>query len=279
MYQCENISISNEAPKQDRGHAEAGDLPDTETFWQNIAETTRQDILTTYNSVFERRRRRGYEETEIQETIDAMVERERSFVIAVLSRLQEAESAHKGETVILFDIDETIGTPDFLPDNRMVTLLRPSLIPLLTALSAPHRRHIGFLSSRGKETMIRQLEDPEHLASLRKYVDVSYIFSSREEQELYYVSMDELGDKLKEAFGGENGIIDERLLGKDSEFDYPSLPGDYTKLAVLKRIRHEMTGERAIVVVDDFEYPKYLDARRGMYGIPLRESGGAFFKP
>ena len=204
------------------------------------------------------------------------MEQERLFITAVLARLQEATDARRRERVLLLDIDETIGTPDWPDDKTLITILRPSLIPLLNQISAPDL-HIGFLSSRSKEALERQLQDPRHLALIRQYIDPTYIYSSRDERELH-CSFEELGEKLKEQFGGESGVIDENLLGRDSEYDYPELPGDQTKLMVLKKRREELAG-KAVVVVDDFNYPKYLNTKEGFYGVALREKGGAFFRP
>lgn len=245
-----------------------------DTFWNTLREGVRQNILTVFGPTFERWRKSGREEEgEIQERIDVMMERERSFIIAVLSRLQEAKSS---ERILLFDVDETIGTIDFQDDNTFTTILRPSLLPLLAEISAPDL-HIGLLSSRGKEAMEQQLQDPQHLAALWQYIDPAYINSSRGEKELH-CPLDQLGERLKKEFGGKNGVIDENLIGRDSQYDFPHLSGDQTKLMVLKKKRDEWKN-KTVIVVDDFMYPKYLDTKKGFYGVALKEKDGAFYKP
>lgn len=245
-----------------------------DTFWVSLQERVRQNILTVFAPTFERWRKSGIEgEAEIQERIDVMMERERSFVIAVLSRLQEAKSS---ERILLFDIDETIGTVEFQDNHTFITILRPSLLPLLAEISASDL-HIGLLSSRSKEGIEQQLQDPQHLAALRQYIDPAYINSSREEKELD-CPLDELGERLKKEFGGKDGVIDKNLIGRDSENDFPQLPGDQTKLSVLKKKREEWKN-KTVIVVDDFMYPRYLDTKKGFYGVALKETDGAFYKP
>lgn len=202
-----------ERPEANKGEGEGRWTPERiNAFWGSIEETVKQNILLTFGSTFERRRQAGYGDAEIQESTDRMVAREQSFVTSVLERMQEATSAGRGESILLFDIDETIGTPDFPDDKTHITILRPSLLPLLKEISSPGLQ-IGFLSSRGKEAIEQQLDDPQHLASVRQYINPAHIYSSR-------------------------GIV-----------------------------------------VDDFSYPKYLDTRKGFYGVALREKDGAFFKP
>lgn len=267
-----------ETPKESRGEGEERWTPERiEAFWSGTQEGVKQNLLTIFGSRFEQLRQGNlYEEAEIQEKIEEAMGRERSFVVSVLSRLYDATEKSRSERVLLFDIDETIGTPDFPDDNTLITILRPSLMPLLSEISAPNLR-IGFLSTRGKEAMEQQLQDPQHLAPLRQYIDPAYVYSARGERELM-CRFDELGEKLKEEFGGESGVIDEDLLGRDGEHDYPRLPGDQVKLRVLKKMRGELEG-KAVVVVDDFSYPKYLNTKNGFYGVALREKDGAFFKP
>lgn len=169
-----------EEPKSGGAEGEKSWTPEgIHEFWNGIEAEVRQGILSTFGTAFERRRQAGYEEAEIQENIDSMMARERSFATSVLEQVREATSAGRSESILLLDIDETIGTPDWPDDKTLITILRPALLPLLREISSPNL-HVGFLSTRGKEAMEAQLDDPQHLAPLRQYIDPAYHLTSLE---------------------------------------------------------------------------------------------------
>ena len=241
-------------------------------FWKAIKDRVKENLESEFGS--ELNRTDEFERKD--ERIERMMAREKTFVTSVLSRVERAREERGGDMVILFDINETIGSTKFVDGNNFHTLLRPSLMPMMEKLRAMGIK-IGFISNWGKEAMERQLQDTQDLESLREYITPKYIYSTRVgyEQDLPYRSVEELAQKLKETFGGDLGVVDDALLGAEGE--YPDSSGDYEKLFFLKKIQSELNG-KTVIVVDDLDYPKYLDKKKGFYGVSLG-GRGAFFKP
>ncbi len=258
---------------------------DASVFWDGTKAEVQKNLHVLFQDRFERMRKTGYDEAEIQEIMENMLSRERSFLTRILLQIEHARTEHgEGrELIVLFDIDETIGAGEILEDNTVRTILRPSLIPLLQTITAQGAK-IGFISTRSVEAMQKQLGEAQNLAPIRQYIDKNYIYSpGRNESSISFRSYEELAAACKQKFGGAIGIIDDSRIGgeKDGDPDPDAYPdsGDLDKLAVLERARPDFE-EKIIVVVDDIKYPKFLNNKNGFYGVPLQEGDeGRFFKP
>ncbi len=209
------------------------------------------------------------------EWISKVMEVEKVFLTRIIAETERALAARPGEKLItLLDIDETIGVSPATP-GPLTTVLRPSLVPLLSHLKN-RGVQLGFLTNRG--AALRQLSEENQLQPIAEWIDPNLIFSDR--------SYEYWGDgsivDLSEKFGGPGGIIDDsKMTDKGGPIRFRQ--GDYRKIMALADIRTKFpTG--AIMVVDDFDYPKVLNNQNGMYGVSLRSpkrnaSQGMFFPP
>lgn len=257
------------------------DIEQPEDFWKNIEEDTRQGLLTTFAISFEQMKRRHSEE-EVEEEVQKMIEREHAFVTQTLSLIEKARTENpQKELVLLFDIDETIATVDFDGQQKLYTILRPSLKPLLEHIVSDAKIKIGFITTRGKEAVEKQLTDLKHLELISVYIDPQYIYSSRGENSAigFYQNDEEFRDKYLDAFVRQTAILDEQTVV--AAFDDPHditlrNSGNIEKLSLLKRLQEDFR-DKVVVIVDDIEYPKSLNQKNGFYGLSL--TAGKFYKP
>lgn len=259
----------------DRQRHESTVQNETEEFWKSIQDHVRTDLASAFDADLARFQKPDSPSSRTEEKLDEMMAREEIFATSILSRVEQVLEERGSDSVLLLDIDDTIGMTRPSEEDPFALLLRPSLVPVLERVRSFGLK-IGFISNRTKEDMELQLRDAGYLDSLRKYIAPEHIYSTREEsRELSYHSVDELDSELKKVFGGEDGVIDDNVLGRDGK--YPTATGDFEKLFFLKNMR-DTIGEKAFIVVDDLDYPKFLDSKKGFYGVSLGKRG-AFIRP
>jgi len=231
-----------------------------EQTWKDIEESVTRSLTQMFQEVHGRSGL--YAEDEHADALDRLKVNEKIFFTKVLGTVERAHRSYEN-TAVLFDVDETIGRAPYRADGKRITILRPSVIPLMDILKNTYGCKLGLFTSRGK--LQEQLEDPAHLATLEPYLDKELLISTRGSGSS--IGSMEFSDALQVNFGGENGIVDDSLISPDP-FQRPSLIGDIEKLSHLRKIRAQLP-EGAIVIVDDMQYPAILNESRGLYGVSL----------
>lgn len=169
------------------------------------------------------------------------------------------------ETILLFDVDNTIGVSEY---EKPGTTLRPCLISLLDMLQKKiFNIEIGLLSTRGKEFLEHQLEDPKELQPIKNYINKKLIFSTDElkDEEFYqFFKREEYADYLK-----NHPLITKELREEEM---YSLMDGqNMGKLERLKQV-HKNNSNSNIISVDDALFPAYLKN-----GVSLHEAGKGGF--
>src|SRR3954452_14241395 len=105
-------------------------------------------------------------------------ESERQFVCAVWSTA--GPLLDDGELVVLFDIDQTLGSRKGRA-GESATLIRPSAAPLLRALR-DSGAVMGILTTRGITDLHSNLADKLHLGGVADYLDPRFLAAAEMEQ-------------------------------------------------------------------------------------------------
>ncbi|MDP3955626.1 MAG: hypothetical protein Q8Q18_00060 [bacterium] len=238
-------------------------------LWESINESVRTQIRVAVKDFTEN----NPEEKEIEdEIIEKALLREMYFVNEIQSTVNEIGSSEyrNNSKVILFDIDETIGVYNHKTKS---TTLRPSLSPVLNYLQEESFK-IGIYSSRAKQSLLAQLGDSNQLQSIARYIDTDLVFSSREEKmPMYTTSSDQGFEQLLIEYGDNKHILNRESIMKDKQVFFTQ--GDLTKIVGLSKIKEQLQ-DVAIISVDDFLFPQYLDRAHGLFGIALGKKDGSF---
>lgn len=248
--------------------------PTPGSLWESIETEIKNSLKNIFQTELSRLQTKDLEEAE--ETTDKLIQREERFFIDVLTIAERAiqDAQTENDIIILFDIDETIGVYYTTGENNTITKLRPSLFPLLNELKSKGLK-IGFISSRGREAMLEQLQKENNLAPINAYIDKNLVFSSRGYRTR---SSDEFARILIETFGGKKGILNDDLLRSANEYELPSGNGDQQKITLLQEIK-ETNPDKKIIAIDDCDYPRFLNEQNGLYGVALTHNNGIFHKP
>lgn len=195
-----------------------------------------------------------------EKKIKEAISREKAFVegtIRSVVRLQEENPSV--EKIVLFDLDDTLGTSIFDPetDETIGFLLRPSTEKLLNYL----KRHfpeikIGLLTSKRK--VQEQLEDENFLKAIQPFIDRDKIYSVALPSEQLYE------EEEIQAYLRKHPAVD---LQKAKQFSWQThhWPRDnYPKMETLRKLYEEKKGNIAILAIDDITYPLFLQ-----YGFSL----------
>ncbi len=247
---------------------------DVEMEWRNVEASIIDEVRSIHAKALERLRALGDSESVIQNFLETNFAREQRFFWKVLERWNDLDqSTDSRQTLVLFDIDETLGAPvrrTNIP-NEFRTVIRPAAIPLLECLVAVESE-IGLFTTRGTFAVQEQLEDQIHLGRLKPYVSVDQIYGRDGRDKWDTLEATEVQRRF--------GLIMNDLLQHDEQLYYSMNGGDFMKLAKLVLIR-KRTKDRPILVVDDLMYPSLLNPQSGMYGVSLlgnrREEGEARF--
>jgi hypothetical protein len=220
------------------------------------------------------KKKERWDDVEAERIKKLTFEREKEFFLAVVSEARKIKRSGAEKFLTLFDINETIGSRVNDKAGNPKTILRLSLVPVLDYLKKTGGS-VGFLSSRDCGRTIECVDEKNHFAGIKDYLDKKYIFSSREEKcDFDSVRFEE---EINKEFGGEKGIVDDSIVDSIDEGGCPSTVDDMQKLSALKKIRSKIKNT-PILSVDNSRFPKLLNNRNGMYGVSLYDSG-IFVRP
>jgi hypothetical protein len=194
------------------------------------------------------------------------------------------------EGIALFDLDETLvrtrteGGSMVTGATHYNTLVRPGASAVLAEL-----KKIGFssglLTSRGpsEDLITEAMNDPKNLAGIKRWIDTSQVYSMKDAKvkELIYMSgfrpdgndAQRFYDYLKDQDMVVDGLSDH---AKSALTTYHN----FEKISILTDLHKKLSADKALIVVDDLEYVRYLDPQHGLYGVELPWRGDdqcAFF--
>lgn len=181
-----------------------------EEQWAAAESGVRQGLEDIFGARWQRMQARGYKSGEIEEDKAKTLKREKDFFVSVAEKVRDVQERTRGKTLLLFDVDETIGSVVFTDGNTSKTLLRPSLVPLLESLKA-RGVSVGLLTNRGQDILQGQLSESDQLGPIASYLDRTHIYSSRGR------AADQTGEEISallktEEISGAQGILDKKLL-------------------------------------------------------------------
>lgn len=215
------------------------------SLWKEIE----QSVKTFYMEYTKRHHDESDEE--YMEKVEEKIDGEKYFFQEVLhgAEVLAGDSEHT-KSVILFDIDDTIGKPVFDREgNFSGTILRPTLLPLLENIKEKFpAMEIGFLTTRSKEGVVSQLEDEHQLASLKKFISADRIYSVARQE--VYMSTDEQSE-----FVQKSPIVNQEHVTEETGWYLH--PGDILKLKMLEELNANEPAT-SVLAVDDFSYAGLL---------------------
>lgn len=221
---------------------------DAERFWNSIVTEVSVALREYVNEGYTR-----YDAEEREEEYQKMLAGEEALVRDTLARVAECIGKEKPGR-ILFDIDETLGKARLAGSDPGADtfLFRPCAVPLVRHIKEHFSTvAIGFLTTRGKEKgVIAQLREPSLLGPLEAYADESEVYSTRDAPQHTPMNVEGEFEYLS-----RHPDVDPAML--DQENFYGLMPGEISKLEILKQL-HERTPDIPTVVIDDFSYPQYL---------------------
>lgn len=226
------------------------------TFWEENKRTVKDKIKAIFLEY-----EKGYNLDEIDDEVNRTVEKEEKFTTNIIEAFEKIKK-NSQEKIILFDIDETIGKIKAIDERQNKTVLRPSFELLLENYFNKYLEKkelkIGFLSSRSKDSICNQLDDINHLVSIKKYVDKDYIYSTRDVK-----TTDD-----PENYDYRNNPAINPILYKDRLYEL--YPGDLQKLEYIKNNLPSLEG-KSIMIVDDFKYTDVLNSDKKLYGVCVQD--------
>lgn len=199
-----------------------------------------------------------------QEKLDAMktaaLEKEQLFYRKVYSATDSVCQRHEGTIACVFDIDWTIGEVKDDDSDILHTILRPSVVPLVTDLAVryPERLRFGLLSDRPEESLREEMNHPTFLAPVRAFIDPKLVCSSGMASKKDPYHPDRFRPELLATMLAElNGLVEDQVLeqtlsGERWVYDWYD--------AKLHMIRNYMQAqpEHAVVVIDNLPYAGLL---------------------
>jgi hypothetical protein len=191
----------------------------------------------------------------------AVADVERRFCSTVLNLLDAHTS--EGTTVLLFDVDNTLGIHSTSLDHDIVSwLFRPAILPLLQHIQETRPSvYIGLLSTRSRDAMVQQLQGSGELGALESYVEDGYIISDLDLQtalmnasaEIADVQRTEVADCLDD-LGGLQKVMS--AIGDELWEKCKTTPdGAAVRLAILQHLHNQ--GITALLVDDLHRYDDY----------------------
>lgn len=179
---------------------------------------------------------------ELGEQKEGTLKKEISFYNKVYSAVDDAVQGlvgSSGTAVCLFDVDGTIGEvkdeifqheevnqefPNEISKDyaipKLHTLLRPSVIPLVTSLGVKHPEYLrfGILSNRTQKSLDDEMENPTFLAPIRPFMDEKYAFSSKSEELSDPIWREEATPTyIREVLKSLRGVVDKNIVDQTLE--------------------------------------------------------------
>jgi phosphoglycolate phosphatase-like HAD superfamily hydrolase len=211
-----------------------------------------------------------------------MYEAERAFVVRVREALERHRRQGHHDLVVLFDIDQTLGSRK-RRDGQTATLLRPAAVPLLRQLAAEGVR-TGIITTRGMSDLKENLEDALHLKGIAPYVDQTHLTAAEMELHADHTverpsteTTPELFDEFAELLEPPLDEVGPFRAFRDAR-GAPLPAKDLNKLLQLAHLRRVHPGV-SFVVVDDRDYAGLLraDGPRRITGVHLEEDERAHY--
>lgn len=192
---------------------------------------------------------------ELKEAIQKALEKEKIFIDKMVSGVDRFIKINpQNKHLVLFDVDETIGTYNMV---KKATIIRPALIPLFESFCNIYPKlQFGLISTRGKEAMQKQLSEEGDLSSIGKFINKKYLYSTEGLNAPYFKNDSEQSEWY------ENHPMVKNNLAQDEFYDFGT-SGDLTKLKIMADITQDKNLK--ILCVDDFRYAKYLKEGHGIF--------------
>ncbi len=271
-------SVSND---QEGGGRE---LKTPNEVWLGMKESVIIDLDARIRPYFDALNRSLGEAHELEDEFEGFRSREQRFIEKIWEQIENLVKVGQKNIAVLFDIDETIGRAHYDSNNNVSTILRPAVQPLFDELNIWEKEGVstdlGILSTRGPEQLRRQLSEEHHLQSVASLLSSELIFGTKEladlDEEAYFMA-DRLSNGMEQEavwleFQERCGtflnaaMLDEYVRPGDQsnrEWRRSNLlsSADFHKLLFIDVIMKKYP-DKAFLVVDDINYPKYLDHPR-----------------
>lgn len=206
--------------------------------------------------------------------LDPFVEQERLFFIRVLETVRRA--AKRNEPIdIFFDVDGTIATRI----GEKNDLVRPSFQPLLDQIYHEFgngRVKIGLLTTRRVAEQTEMVNSQDSYSGLQSNAGVVPIIYVRDEERVPSVANDLFSVEQKQNYLTEKQA--KSVLQKMSDQQFTAMLADFhlhepEKIAWVPQLRAREPNH-TLIIVDDLQYPSYLDESKGIFGVSLCNGNG-----
>lgn len=241
----------------------------------------------------------------IDKRVEAQLEKERRFLLRIYGKFVEVLRANPGKEIdILFDVDGTIGRPEFdYHSEKLIyrTEIRPALLPLLETMQVAAKAlgtsvRNGLLTTRGVEDSTMRLNGEvagDQLAEIRSYVDQELVYSSDSASRSVVKYYDDRSathspeythsvlSKKEKAYRPSVGEADKlHALQLALGDQLPEVSDEdksrrariiraYKKLQSSENLAKIDLNSSCVIVVDDYRYAEHLDESRGIYGVSV----------
>lgn len=225
--------------------------PSIEERFEKFWEAHREDIKQELNSQLTVDEFTGRDNLQ-EEAVALALENERLFAFKVFQVVDSVLEGSNKTALLLWDVDGTLGYGLGQEKGQVRTVLRPVIKSLfaefLNPLIKEKKLNMGLMSTRGKQALTEQLEDPQNLQPLKPYFNRRFIFSAND-----YES------------GISEGVI------REASEDFRPTMGDQAKITSLSGVRKQSPPEIPIIVADDDRYSQFLNSGNNFYGIDVSD--------
>jgi len=213
-----------------------------------------------------------YEEERLQNEVEDMLAAEKEFVKSLLPKLQFLLNSNS-KVLMLVDIDETVAGPYDTGDGIDRSMVRPIFLKLLDKLQSyrsADKLEVGIISSRSE--IKQQLNDSNQLLRLKDYMSPDKIYTTIDNR-IHGLTHEENKEQIRKFASDDQSVLRDNLI----EDDYNKLTGtdrdksSLEKIATLQEIRAKVPEGVPILVVDDENYPNFLDENKKLYGVKVED--------
>ncbi len=239
-----------------------------EFFWNINEPSIKAELVAKMQPYFNLFSAASYPEDKRQDNLDKKINAEKEFVKLLLPKLKELLDKN-AKVLMLVDIDEAVAGHYEDRSEQTHTIIRPAFIKILELLEpykAIGKIETGLLTSRG--VLNEQLNDPKDLAIIKTYLNLNYLYTTKD-----YQSYNNTVKELKALATKENGILKSEL----TEDDYQTMSdiGSIEKVRTLENIKQQIT-DFTTLVVDDFPYTNYLNQKNNLHGVHIKPNAMFF---
>lgn len=251
-------------------------LDKAKLFWEQNKAAIKEQMI----ALLETRFPADYPEEEreyYRKKIDELIEGEERFTTSVIQTVEKVITTSDQETILLFDIDETIASPR-MDNNHYISVIRPAVLVLfsnyLNQYITTGKLRVGLLSTRSKDAMIQQLDAEDNLLPIANTIDQELVFSTKDNAKYNEGNTTDVIAQSHSSAG--SGILKDESIQEDSADYLMFVEGDRVKLDRLQTIRDEYP-QQNIIAVDDMVFPRNLNEDKGVFGVSLKRNGEFFF--